>query len=70
MKKLKGYICGTTPTDVNLGANDMVIFSSVKALKKARTCWKECGILEINLDELKYKIKPKKSPRTKSRALK
>ncbi len=55
--KSKGYICGTDPMDVTLGASDVVIYSSIKALKKKRSCWKECGILEIDLSKLTVKVK-------------
>lgn len=54
MKTLKGYLCGNDPCDISMGANDVVIFSSIEALKKKRTCWKECGIIEI---EIKGKVK-------------
>ena len=52
-KKLYGYICGTDPTDIWIGANDVKIFSSMAVLKKKRTCWKECGIYRIDLTKLK-----------------
>lgn len=57
-KKLYGYICGTDTTDIWLGANDVRIYSSIKDLKKERTCWKECGIYRIPLDSLKLVVKP------------
>lgn len=57
---LKGYICGTDTTDIHLGAKDVIIFPDIRSLKKARTCWKECGILEINLSKAKLVVKPKK----------
>lgn len=62
-KKIKGYMCATDPTDIHLGANDVVIFSSIKALKKKRTCWEECGIVEI---EIKPKLIVKGKPRNDS----
>lgn len=60
MKKriVKGYICGTDLQDISLGAKDVVIFPTVKFLKKKRSCWKECGILELNLSNAKYISKP------------
>ncbi len=56
-KKLKGYICGTDITDIFLGANDVKIYSSIKDLKKSRSCWKECGIVELDLSKPKYVVK-------------
>lgn len=47
---VKGYICGTDTTEINLGATDVIIYPSVAALKKKRKCWKECGILEIEVE--------------------
>lgn len=60
MNKLKGYICGTDIMDISLGANDVVIFSSIDSLKKKRKCWKECGIIEIDLSNLKKILKKDK----------
>lgn len=54
---IKGYICGTDITDVNLGATDVVIYPSIEELKKKRSCWEECGIVEIELDG-KYVTSP------------
>ena len=54
MKKSKplGYICGTDPEDINLGATDVKIYPTLKALKKARKCYKECGVLSIKIDKV------------------
>ena len=49
MSKVVGYICGEDQTDISLGATDVVIYPTVEALKKKRTCWKECGIVEVKL---------------------
>lgn len=51
MKKLKGYICGNDPLDISIGATDIIIYPSIEALKKERTCWDECGIIEITIGE-------------------
>lgn len=58
-RKLKGYICGTDISDISLGASDVVIYPSVALLKKKRSCWKECGIIEINLSGCKQVAKGK-----------
>lgn len=55
-RQLKGYLCGGDHGDLSLGAIAVVIFSSIKALKANRTCWRECGIVEIDLKP-KTKVK-------------
>ena len=35
----------------------MPLYSSIKALKKARQCWEECGIVELEL-KLKTWVEP------------
>jgi len=52
MRKLYGYICGTDDRDVSLGARDVILYPSVRVLKKERDCWRECGIYRVNLSEL------------------
>ena len=52
MKKPLGYICGTDPTDISLGATDVRIYPTLKALKKDRECWRECGILSVQIDKV------------------
>lgn len=56
-RQLYGYICGIDSQDIALGANDVVIFSSIEALKKARGCWKECGIDRINISKREVVVK-------------
>lgn len=46
-KVILGYICGTDPTDLHLGALDVKIYPTIEDLKKHRTCWEECGIIEV-----------------------
>lgn len=57
-QKKYAYVCGTAPTDLWIGA-DVKIYPSIKALKKARTCWKECGIYRIDLSNMKCVVKGK-----------
>lgn len=45
----KSYVCGTDWQHEIEECNDVKLFSSVKALKKARQCWKECGIVELQI---------------------
>jgi hypothetical protein len=56
-KKLVGYICGTDVLEISLGATDIIIYPSITELKKKSKCWKECGIVEIKLYNLKTKVK-------------
>lgn len=51
MSKVIGFICGEDDTDLNLGATDVVIYPTVESLKKKRTCWTTCGIVEVKLGE-------------------
>lgn len=46
---LKVYMCAMDPTDIALGAIDVIVYPTIAALKKKRTCWKECGIIEIEI---------------------
>lgn len=54
----KAYICGIDwQCEIPFGANDVQLYSSVKALKKARTCWRECGIVELKIQLSKWVVK-------------
>jgi hypothetical protein len=33
---------------------NMPLYSSIKKLKKYRTCWKECGIVELDIKLIKW----------------
>jgi hypothetical protein len=50
----KSYVCGVDWQHEIGECNDVKLFSSVKALKKARTCWAECGIVELELSVKKW----------------
>lgn len=57
MAKIKAYMCQTDwNTDLPLGANDVKLYTSLKALKRARSCVKECGIVEVEV-KLKRLVK-------------
>lgn len=50
----KSYVCGTD-FDYEIGvADDVTLYSSIKALKKGRQCWKECGIVELEIKIKKW----------------
>ena len=47
----KYYLCGIA-FQTELGHTDEIdIFESVDALKAKHTCWEECGIVEIEVEE-------------------
>ena len=47
---IKGYICGTDwSTELPNGAQDVKLYTSLKTLKRERTCWQECGIVELKI---------------------
>lgn len=56
MKKSKTfYVCGVAwqfDPDFN-------VFKTIRDLKINRTCWKECGILEIKARPIKWRSKQK-----------
>lgn len=56
-KKLKVYICGNDLLDLNLGATDVTLYPTMESLKSIKSCWKECGIIEIDLSNYKVKVK-------------
>lgn len=52
--KVKAYMCGTDwNTDLPLGANDVKLYTSLEVFKKTRTCWQECGIVEVKIIKTK-----------------
>ena len=48
------YICGVDWQHEVGECNDVQLYSSIKALKKARTCWEECGIVELEIKVKKW----------------
>ena len=46
----KSYVCGVDwQHEIGEGPNDIKLYSSLAVLKKERTCWKECGIVELDI---------------------
>lgn len=46
----KSYVCGVDwQHEIGEGPNDVKLYSSLEVLKKERTCWKECGIVELDI---------------------
>lgn len=44
------YFCGNDPLDIHLDdPHPKRCYSSVKALKADKECWKECGIIKVKL---------------------
>lgn len=52
MSKVIGFICGNDELDLSLGATDVVIYPTIEALKKAKKCVDECGVVEVLLGEV------------------
>lgn len=61
MAKRKLYACGVDWQHEIGEAPDlegkMPLYSSVEELKRKRTCWDECGIVEIELKVTKWVLK-------------
>lgn len=44
-----GYVCGVDFQHELGEANDVVIYSSIEALKTNRSCWTSCGIVKLEI---------------------
>ncbi len=49
-KVYKGYMCGTA-FHIEMLHTDIEVYPSVKLLKNSTRCWKECGIIQIEITE-------------------
>lgn len=60
METKKAYTCGVNwQHDLcEDNAKHVEFFGSIQALKKDRTCWKECGIVEIEMKVTKWVEEP------------
>jgi hypothetical protein len=53
-----GYMCGVDfDTELGLNADGNRVFPSVKALKRAMSCWKSCGIVEVEVRARRMVVK-------------
>lgn len=63
-KQLKVYICGTD-FQHHLGPGGDVdgveIFNTLADLKRKKPCWKECGVVELEIKPLAYVVAEKTS---------
>lgn len=49
-KKYKRYMCGTDfDTELHYGAPQVETYESVRALKNRKSCWRECGIIQVEI---------------------
>jgi hypothetical protein len=51
------YVCGVDwqhEIGEEMYKPDVVVYPSVKSLKKHRSCWKECGIVELEIKVNKW----------------
>jgi hypothetical protein len=53
-RKRKFYMCGVDYQH-ELGECKVVTYSTKKSLKNANTCWTQCGIVEITVDDSNVK---------------
>jgi hypothetical protein len=53
LKMRVGYMCGVDWQHELVGA-DCKIYYSLAQLKRARTCWKECGIVKVEVSLKKW----------------
>ena len=62
VKTIKGYMCATD-WDIELPLAPDVefpeIYKSQKALKRARKCWQECGIVQVEVSFKRLAVKGK-----------
>ncbi len=53
-KTKKIYVCGVDWQHEIGEASDVIMYPSVESLKKHRTCWEECGIVELEVKLTKW----------------
>lgn len=52
------FVCGVDfQHEIGEGPNDIKLYSSLEVLKKQRTCWRECGIVELDI-KIKRWVEP------------
>jgi hypothetical protein len=50
-----GYMCGVDfQCEIDPAVEFPIVYSTIKALKKERTCWVQCGIVEVELNIKKW----------------
>ena len=49
-RRVLGYICGIDYQH-ELGECDITIYATLESLKKKTKCWKECGIVELGVND-------------------
>lgn len=60
MKNKIAYICRTDwEYELENASGGTKLFSSIEDLKKHKSCWKDCGIIKVEI-EFKEEIKEKK----------
>lgn len=53
------YVCGRAMSDMQIGIPRTDVYKNVTALKKGRTCWKECGIDLVEVRRVRAVLKGK-----------
>lgn len=54
IRKVKVYVCGVDWQHEIGEASDVKMYASVADLKRSRTCWKSCGIVELEVKLSKW----------------
>jgi len=49
------YMCGIS-WDCEVESTDVKIYASIEQLKEDHGCWEECGIVEVQLQPVKFHI--------------
>jgi hypothetical protein len=57
----KVYVCGVDWQHEIGEAPDVIVYPSIESLKKHRTCWKECGIIELEVKKVRTVTKGKRT---------
>lgn len=56
-RKISVFVCGVDFQHELGYASDIVVYPSVESFKKNRTCWEQCGIVELEVT-LKRWVEP------------
>jgi len=55
-RNVLGYLCGVA-FQWELGETDVNLYGSKDSLKADHKCWKDCGIVELGVEDGKYEPK-------------
>jgi hypothetical protein len=56
-----GYMCLTDwRHEIGHNYNGNIIYPSLKALKEQRSCWKQCGVVEVTVEAVRIVSQPQR----------